>query len=49
MSNEEIKNKDEQLQQDAVETEAEVVGTDADIDWNQAADELDEKEAKIDQ
>ncbi|MCR9387583.1 nucleotide exchange factor GrpE [Vibrio metoecus] len=47
MSNEEIKNKDEQLQQEAVETEAEVVGTDADIDWNQAADELDEKEAKI--
>ncbi|EGR0467962.1 nucleotide exchange factor GrpE [Vibrio cholerae] len=47
MSNEEIKNKDEQLQQDAVETEAEVVGTDADIDWNQAAGEIDEKEAKI--
>ncbi|EOX4185084.1 nucleotide exchange factor GrpE [Vibrio cholerae] len=47
MSNKEIKNKDEQLQQDAVETEAEVVGTDADIDWNQAADEIDEKEAKI--
>ncbi|HGU9699236.1 TPA: nucleotide exchange factor GrpE [Vibrio cholerae] len=47
MSNEEIKNKDEQLQQDAVETEAEVVGTDADIDGNQAADEIDEKEAKI--
>lgn len=47
MSNEEIKNKDEQLQQDAVETEAEVVGTDADIDWNQTADEIDEKEAKI--
>ncbi|EKF9177695.1 nucleotide exchange factor GrpE [Vibrio cholerae] len=47
MSNEEIKNKDEQLQQDAVETEAEVVGTDADIDWNQAADEIDKKEAKI--
>lgn len=47
MSNEEIKNKDEQLQQDAVETEAEVVGTDADIDWNRAADEIDEKEAKI--
>ncbi|EMK6853956.1 nucleotide exchange factor GrpE [Vibrio cholerae] len=47
MSNEEIKNKDEQLQQDAVETEAEVVGTDADIDWNQASDEIDEKEAKI--
>ncbi|EGQ9965926.1 nucleotide exchange factor GrpE [Vibrio cholerae] len=47
MSNEEIKNKDEQLQQDAVETEAEVVGTDADIDWNLAADEIDEKEAKI--
>ncbi|TQP49882.1 nucleotide exchange factor GrpE [Vibrio cholerae] len=47
MSNEEIKNKDEQLQQDAVETEAEVVGADADIDWNQAADEIDEKEAKI--
>ncbi|TQQ51213.1 nucleotide exchange factor GrpE [Vibrio cholerae] len=47
MSNEEIKNKDEQLQQDAVETEAEVVGTDADIDWSQAADAIDEKEAKI--
>ncbi|WP_119561679.1 nucleotide exchange factor GrpE [Vibrio cholerae] len=47
MSNEEIKNKDEQLQQDAVETEAEVVGTDADIDWNPAADEIDEKAAKI--
>ncbi|PAR40030.1 nucleotide exchange factor GrpE [Vibrio metoecus] len=47
MSNEEIKNKDEQLQQEAVENEAEVVGTDADIDWNQASDELDEKEAKI--
>ncbi len=49
MSNEEIKNKDEQLQQDAVETEAEVVGTDADIDWNQAADEIDDKEPKIPQ
>lgn len=45
MSNEEIKNKDEQLHQDAVE--AEVVGTDADIDWNQAADENDEQSAKI--
>lgn len=50
MSNEENKIKDEELQQDAVETEAEAVGTDADIDWNQgadSADELDEKEAKI--
>lgn len=50
MSNEENKMKDEELQQDAVQTEAEAVGTDADIDWNQgadSADELDEKEAKI--
>ncbi|EKO3906275.1 nucleotide exchange factor GrpE [Vibrio fluvialis] len=47
MSNEENKIKDEELQQDAVEVEAEAVGTDADIDWNQDADELDEKEAKI--
>ncbi|KQH83793.1 MULTISPECIES: nucleotide exchange factor GrpE [Vibrio] len=47
MSNEENKIKDEELQQGAVEVEAEAVGTDADIDWNQDADELDEKEAKI--
>ncbi|EKO3958164.1 nucleotide exchange factor GrpE [Vibrio fluvialis] len=47
MSNEENKIKDEELQQDAVEVEAEAVGTDADIDWNQDAEELDEKEAKI--
>ncbi|ADT87846.1 nucleotide exchange factor GrpE [Vibrio sp. Vb2880] len=47
MSNEENKIKDEELQQGAVEVEAEAVGTDADIDWNQGADELDEKEAKI--
>ncbi|EMW7171263.1 nucleotide exchange factor GrpE [Vibrio fluvialis] len=47
MSNEENKIKDEELQQDAVEVETEAVGTDADIDWNQDAEELDEKEAKI--
>ncbi|EKO3494305.1 nucleotide exchange factor GrpE [Vibrio fluvialis] len=47
MSNEENKIKDEELQQDAVEVEAEAVGIDADIDWNQDAEELDEKEAKI--
>ncbi|ENH7111143.1 nucleotide exchange factor GrpE [Vibrio fluvialis] len=47
MSNEENKIKDEELQQDAVEVEAEAVGTDADIDWNQDAEELDENEAKI--
>ncbi|EMC0406447.1 nucleotide exchange factor GrpE [Vibrio fluvialis] len=47
MSNEENKIKDEELQQDAAEVEAEAVGTDADIDWNQDAEELDEKEAKI--
>lgn len=47
MSNEENKIKDEELQQYAVEVEAEAVGTDADIDWNQDAEELDEKEAKI--
>ncbi|ELD1797845.1 nucleotide exchange factor GrpE [Vibrio fluvialis] len=47
MSNEENKIKDEELQQDAVEVEAEAVGTDADIDWNQDAEELDEKDAKI--
>ncbi|EKO3406784.1 nucleotide exchange factor GrpE [Vibrio fluvialis] len=47
MSNEENKIKDEELQQDAVEVEAEAVGTDADIDWNQDAEEPDEKEAKI--
>jgi molecular chaperone GrpE len=34
MSNEENKIKEEDLQQDAVEQEAEAIGTDADIDWN---------------
>ncbi len=50
MSNEENKVKDEELKPEAVEVEAEAVGTDADIDWNQDAQEgevLDEQEAKI--
>ncbi|WP_100752778.1 nucleotide exchange factor GrpE [Vibrio salilacus] len=47
MSNEENKIKEEELQQQQdVEQEAEVVGTDADIEWNEET-ELDEKEAKI--
>ncbi|MGY5538385.1 nucleotide exchange factor GrpE [Vibrio brasiliensis] len=46
MSNEENKIKDEELQQQA-ELEAEVVGTDADIEWNEEETELDEQEAKI--
>ncbi|MCG9649622.1 nucleotide exchange factor GrpE [Vibrio brasiliensis] len=45
MSNEENKIKDEELQQQA-EQEAEVVGTEADIEWNEEA-EIDEQEAKI--
>jgi molecular chaperone GrpE len=48
MSNEENKIKDEALQQDAVEQEADVVGSDADIDWNEEEQpELDEQESKI--
>ncbi|WP_165310523.1 nucleotide exchange factor GrpE [Vibrio ziniensis] len=52
MSKEENKVKDEELKPEAVEVEveAEAVGTDADIDWNQEAQEgevLDEQEAKI--
>ncbi|WP_157631209.1 nucleotide exchange factor GrpE [Vibrio pacinii] len=47
MSNEENKIKEEELQQQQeVEQEAEVVGTDADIEWNEET-ELDEKEVKI--
>lgn len=52
MSNEENKMKQEDLQQEAVEqeqAEADVVGSDADIDWNeeQVEQELDEFDAKI--
>ncbi|MCZ4374085.1 nucleotide exchange factor GrpE [Vibrio diazotrophicus] len=51
MSNEENKVKDEELKPEAVEVEAEAVGTDADIDWNQddaqEGEVLDEQEAKI--
>ncbi len=52
MSNEENKMKQEDLQQEAVEQEqpeADVVGSDADIDWNeeQVEQELDEFDAKI--
>ncbi|EEX34075.1 MULTISPECIES: nucleotide exchange factor GrpE [Vibrio] len=51
MSNEENKIKEEELQQQdtAQEVEAEVVGTDADIEWNEATeqDEQDEQESKI--
>ncbi|WFB47522.1 nucleotide exchange factor GrpE [Vibrio coralliilyticus] len=48
MSNEENKIKEEELQQQdtAQEVEAEVVGTDADIEWNEAT-EQDEQESKI--
>lgn len=53
MSNEENKVKDEELKPEAVEVEAEAVGTDADIDWNQddaqEGEVLDEQEAKITQ
>lgn len=45
MSTEENKIKEEELQQQA-EQEAEVVGTDADIEWNEET-ELDEQEGKI--
>jgi molecular chaperone GrpE len=45
MSTEENKIKEEELQQQA-EHEAEVVGTDADIEWNEET-ELDEQEGKI--
>ena len=45
MSTEENKIKEEELQQRA-EQEAEVVGTDADIEWNEET-ELDEQEGKI--
>ncbi|WP_342607404.1 nucleotide exchange factor GrpE [Vibrio tritonius] len=53
MSNEEKKIQEEELQQEqAVEVEAEAVGTDADIEWNenddaQEGEVLDEQEAKI--
>ena len=48
MSNEENKINEEELQQQdtAQEVEAEVVGTDADIEWNEAT-EQDEQESKI--
>lgn len=46
MSNEKNTMKEEELQQDVVEQEAEAVGTEADIDWNEGV-ELDEQEAKI--
>ncbi|MDE1331584.1 nucleotide exchange factor GrpE [Vibrio aestuarianus] len=46
MSNEKNTMKEEELQQDVVEQEAEAVGTEADIDWNESV-ELDEQEAKI--
>lgn len=46
MSNEKNTMKEEVLQQDVVEQEAEAVGTEADIDWNESV-ELDEQEAKI--
>lgn len=55
MSNEENKVKDEAMKQEsaekpteveAAEAEAEVVGTDADIEWNEAS-ELDDRDAKI--
>jgi len=51
MSNEENKVKDEELKPEAVEVEAEAIGTDADIDWNQEeeleGEVLDEQESKI--
>ncbi|MDE1338444.1 nucleotide exchange factor GrpE [Vibrio aestuarianus] len=46
MSNEKNTMKEEELQQDVVKQEAEAVGTEADIDWNESV-ELDEQEAKI--
>ncbi len=49
MSNEENKIKDEELKPEVVEVEAEAIGTDADIDWNeeQEAEVVDEQDAKI--
>ncbi|MBY7667999.1 nucleotide exchange factor GrpE [Vibrio anguillarum] len=46
MNNEENKIKEEELQQEVMGQEAEVVGTDADIDWNEQV-EVDEKESQI--
>ncbi|OEE50608.1 nucleotide exchange factor GrpE [Vibrio anguillarum] len=46
MNNEENKIKEEELQQEVVGQEAEVFGTDADIDWNEQV-EVDEKESQI--
>ncbi|WP_194567075.1 nucleotide exchange factor GrpE [Vibrio anguillarum] len=46
MNNEENKIKEEELQQEVVGQDAEVVGTDADIDWNEQV-EVDEKESQI--
>lgn len=46
MNNEENKIKEEELQQEVVGQEAEVVGTNADIDWNEQV-EVDEKESQI--
>ncbi|SIO95691.1 nucleotide exchange factor GrpE [Vibrio spartinae] len=50
MSNEENKVKEEELQQESVaqeETEAEVVGSEADIEWNESDVPEDEQDAKI--
>ncbi|QMV13652.1 nucleotide exchange factor GrpE [Vibrio spartinae] len=50
MSNEENKVKEEELQQESVaqeETEAEVVGSEADIEWNEIDVPEDEQDAKI--
>ncbi|WP_099612044.1 nucleotide exchange factor GrpE [Vibrio fujianensis] len=49
MSNEENKIKEEELQQETVDVEAEIVGSDEDIDWNQDVEpeELSEQESKI--
>ncbi|WNJ95864.1 nucleotide exchange factor GrpE [Vibrio ruber] len=50
MSNEENKVKEEELQQESVaqeETEAEVVGSEADIEWNESDAPEDEQNAKI--
>ncbi|SJN59718.1 heat shock protein GrpE [Vibrio ruber DSM 16370] len=50
MSNEENKVKEEELQQESVaqeETEAEVVGSEADIEWNESDAPEDEQDAKI--
>ncbi|WP_059120212.1 nucleotide exchange factor GrpE [Vibrio sp. MEBiC08052] len=50
MSNEENKVKEEELQQESVaqeQTEAEVVGSEADIEWNESDAPEDEQDAKI--